>query len=47
MFSGDNLTVDLSGPSLIDQNDRVSNIVATDIQATNGVIHVIDTVILP
>lgn len=47
MFSGDEVTVDVSGPSLIDQNDRTSGIVATDIQATNGVIHVIDKVILP
>ena len=47
MFSGDDVAIDVSGPSLIDANGRTSGIVATDIQATNGVIHVIDTVILP
>ena len=35
------------GGVLTDQNDRTSNIIATDIPAVNGVIHVIDTVILP
>jgi uncharacterized surface protein with fasciclin (FAS1) repeats len=47
MFSGDELTVDISGPSLIDFRERVSGITATDIQATNGVIHIIDKVVLP
>jgi uncharacterized surface protein with fasciclin (FAS1) repeats len=47
MFSGDDLSVDVSGPSLVDVRNRVSGIVATDIQATNGVIHVIDKVVLP
>lgn len=46
MFSGDEVTVDVSGPKLIDLNDRESNITATDIQATNGVVHVIDKVIV-
>ena len=35
------------GATLTDGNNRVSNIVAVDIQADNGVIHVIDKVILP
>jgi uncharacterized surface protein with fasciclin (FAS1) repeats len=39
--------VDVSGPSLIDKGGNISNIIATDIQATNGVVHVIDRVILP
>ncbi|WP_375238999.1 fasciclin domain-containing protein [Aurantibacter sp.] len=33
--------------TLTDENDRVSNIIATNVQATNGVIHVIDKVVLP
>ena len=45
---GSNLTVSLSnGAQLIDENDRASNIIVTDVQAFNGVIHVIDKVVLP
>ncbi|TVP43660.1 MAG: fasciclin domain-containing protein [Mongoliibacter sp.] len=47
MFSGEEVAIDIDGPKLIDFNNRESNIIATDIQATNGVIHVIDRVILP
>ncbi len=36
-----------SGGVLTDENGRTANIVATDIQASNGVIHVIDRVVLP
>jgi transforming growth factor-beta-induced protein len=36
-----------SGGMLTDANGRTSNIIQTDIQASNGVIHVIDTVLLP
>lgn len=53
----DNLTLNtLAGPitanvtngaTLTDANNRVSNITATNIQANNGVIHVISKVILP
>jgi uncharacterized surface protein with fasciclin (FAS1) repeats len=46
MFSGEDVTVDVSGPKLIDVRDRESMIIATDIQATNGVVHVINKVIL-
>ena len=35
------------GPTLTDGNNRVSKIISVDIQANNGVIHVIDKVILP
>ena len=35
------------GATLTDGNNRVSNIIAVDVQANNGVIHVIDKVILP
>ncbi|PRY88076.1 fasciclin domain-containing protein [Mongoliibacter ruber] len=47
MFSGDELTIDVSGPKLIDTENREVGFIATDIQATNGVIHIIDRVILP
>lgn len=35
------------GAKITDYNNRVSNIVATDVQCDNGVIHVIDKVIVP
>ena len=35
------------GGVLTDANGRTSNIIATDIPAANGVIHVIDRVVLP
>jgi len=45
---GDALTVSLdAGPQLIDLNDRVANIIVDDVQAYNGVVHVIDKVVLP
>lgn len=45
---GGNITANVTGGAkLTDANGRVSNIVAVDVQATNGVIHVIDKVILP
>ena len=37
----------IGGASLTDGNARVSNIVTVDIQANNGVLHIIDKVILP
>ncbi|MCC6571335.1 MAG: fasciclin domain-containing protein, partial [Chitinophagales bacterium] len=41
-------TIDLTGgDKIVDANDRVANITTTDIEASNGVIHVIDKVILP
>ena len=36
-----------SGGVLTDENGRTANIIATDIKASNGVIHVIDQVVLP
>ncbi|MBC8099560.1 MAG: fasciclin domain-containing protein, partial [Armatimonadetes bacterium] len=33
--------------TLTDANGRVSTVTAVDLEATNGVIHVIDTVLLP
>ena len=32
---------------LTDNNGRMSNIIAVDVQADNGIIHAIDTVVLP
>ncbi|MEP7128743.1 MAG: fasciclin domain-containing protein [Chitinophagales bacterium] len=41
-------TISLTGGAkIIDFNSRVSNIIATDIQASNGVVHAIDKVLLP
>lgn len=40
-------TINLSPARITDVNSRVSNIVATDVQCENGVIHVIDKVLLP
>ena len=47
--SGDKLVATLSGNTVIltDENKRTAAVTKTDIDATNGVIHVIDTVILP
>ncbi|MEJ6663806.1 MAG: fasciclin domain-containing protein, partial [Flavobacteriaceae bacterium] len=45
---GSTLTVSLTdGPQLTDENGRVANIIVTNVQAYNGVVHVIDKVLLP
>lgn len=45
---GGDITANITGgATLTDANGRVSNIVATNVQAANGVIHAIDKVILP
>ena len=45
---GGDITANVTdGATLTDANNRVSNIIAVDVQANNGVIHVIDKVILP
>ena len=45
---GGNITANITGgASLTDANNRVSNIIAVDVQASNGVIHVINKVVLP
>lgn len=36
-----------SGVTFTDQNDRSGNVIVADVQAANGVIHVVDKVILP
>ena len=46
--NGAAFTVNLSGsPSITDGSGATANIILTDVQATNGVIHVLDKVILP
>jgi transforming growth factor-beta-induced protein len=46
--NGQPVIVDLTGgPKLRDARGRVANIVATDVLASNGVVHAIDRVILP
>src|SRR5690606_32494743 len=45
---GGNITANVTGgATLTDANNRVSNITFTNVQAANGVIHVINKVILP
>jgi len=45
---GGNITAKTTGGvTLTDANNRVSNVVAANVQASNGVIHAIDKVILP
>jgi uncharacterized surface protein with fasciclin (FAS1) repeats len=47
-FQGQNFVVDLTGGAkIIDSNNRVSNIIATDVQCSNGIVHVLDKVLLP
>jgi transforming growth factor-beta-induced protein len=46
--NGETFTIKLDGsPTITDAGGNVSNIIFTDVQGTNGVIHVIDAVILP
>lgn len=47
-FQGGSFTIGLTGgPKITDAQGRVANIIATDVQGSNGVIHAIDKVILP
>lgn len=48
-LSGDILTASIKGSTLIltDENGNVSAVTQADVDATNGVIHVIDSVVLP
>jgi uncharacterized surface protein with fasciclin (FAS1) repeats len=36
-----------NGGQITDANGRIADIIVVDVQANNGVIHVIDTVLLP
>ncbi len=45
---GDNFTINtVGGASFTDLNNRTGDIIVTDVQAVNGVIHVVNKVILP
>ena len=47
---GGNLTFNVGDNgqgTLTDNNGRISNIIAVDVQANNGIVHAIDTVVLP
>lgn len=47
-FQGGTFKITLTGGAKItDANNRVSNVVATDVQCSNGIIHVLDKVLLP
>lgn len=47
-FQGGSFTINLEGgASITDANGRVSTITATDVQASNGVVHVVNKVLLP
>ncbi len=49
-FQTGKFTIDLSAPTspkIKDAKGRVTNIIATDVQANNGVVHAIDRVLLP
>lgn len=47
-FQGGKFTITLTdGAKIRDAKDRVANIIATDVQGGNGVVHAIDKVILP
>ena len=47
-FGGGTFKIDLTtGAQIVDAQNRVSNIIITDVQGTNGVVHAIDKVLLP
>ena len=47
-FEGSDITINTAnGATITDANGNIVNIVATDVQGSNGVVHVIDGVILP
>jgi len=46
-FSGQNVTVKFTPTRLLDVSSRNCNIIAVDVQCSNGIIHVLDKVLLP
>jgi len=46
-FSGQNVTVKFTPTRLLDVSNRNCNIIAVDVQCSNGIIHVLDKVLLP
>jgi len=48
LLENNSFMINLTGATpAINATSNNANIIATDVQATNGVVHVIDTVILP
>jgi len=48
ILPGASFEIDLdNGPQIIDGRGRMTNIVVTDVQAVNGVVHAVDRVLLP
>ena len=48
LFDGADFTIDLSnGAQIIDNAGRTTDIIVTDVQAANGVVHVVNQVLLP
>lgn len=47
--NGGELTASMKGDSVIltDASGKTSTVIATDVQASNGVVHIIDTVVMP
>ncbi|MDO8969673.1 MAG: fasciclin domain-containing protein, partial [Saprospiraceae bacterium] len=47
-FANGTFTIDLSsGAKIVDARNRTTNIIITDVQGSNGVVHAIDRVLLP
>jgi uncharacterized surface protein with fasciclin (FAS1) repeats len=46
-FSGQDIIVKFTPTRLLDVSERNCNIIATDVQCSNGIIHVLDKVLLP
>ncbi|KIA90476.1 fasciclin domain-containing protein [Kaistella jeonii] len=47
-FQGETFKITTTGGvKITDQNNRISNVIATDVQCSNGIIHVLDRVLLP
>lgn len=47
MTLGDDIIIDATNATITDLNGRVSQIIVTNVQSANGVVHAIDKVILP
>jgi uncharacterized surface protein with fasciclin (FAS1) repeats len=47
MTLGDDIVIDAANATITDPNGRVSNIIVTNVQAANGVVHAISKVLLP
>ena len=47
MLNGDRVSVDAGDVALVDGLGREANIIVTDVFSGNGVIHAIDSVLLP